>query len=91
MRITPAPLYTSHPRLHRLRQWLTDGQYDRWVVDAPDGNWRWKLGTAIEEPGLRAICLIVGHDPEQDQCGIPEHDFCMTCRKLTPSKARERR
>jgi len=33
------------------------------------------------------ICFFFGHSPEADQCGRPEHDFCLWCMKLTPNQA----
>jgi len=27
-------------------------------------------------------------DPERDQCGRPEHDFCLWCNKRMPGAAR---
>lgn len=33
------------------------------------------------------FCAAFGHRPEQDQCGKPEHDFCLTCGKGLPGEA----
>lgn len=38
----------------------------------------------------RFICKIYGHEPTQDQCGMPEHDYCTICEELTPGQAPRR-
>lgn len=38
---------------------------------------------AVEEACERlavALCEVIGHEVERDQCGIPDHDFCLWCR-----------
>ncbi len=33
------------------------------------------------------VCAVVGHEPIQDHCGMPEHDLCAWCRAGTPGQA----
>lgn len=35
----------------------------------------------------RALCAAWGHEPTADQCGRPEHDFCLCCGERTPHQA----
>ena len=44
--------------------------------------------TSLNFKAREALCLFMGHVPEKDQCSIPEHDYCITCDKLTPYQAR---
>lgn len=37
------------------------------------------------------VCGIRGHDVIPDQCGKPEHDYCMTCMARFPGQAPSRR
>lgn len=68
--------------------WLTDGQYDL-LVDwkVPDDNWAWKISDAIQWAGVKVLCAVFRHKPIADQCGMPEHDFCVFCNKPTPLMA----
>ena len=34
---------------------------------------------------MKAFCDLIEHEPERDQCGIPEHDYCYWCRKSMPN------
>ena len=43
--------------------------------------------TAIYWP-KRKVCLIIGHNPTMDHCGIPAHDYCSSCGKLMPNQAK---
>jgi len=61
---------------HRVNRWddrVTDNQWPERLY-APD--WVQK-----------ALCLVFGHHPERDQCGIPAHDFCAYCGKPMPNQA----
>lgn len=58
--------------------WLWDG----WPSEhAPD--WTVRLASWIG-------CRIGGHEPTGDQCGKPEHDFCLWCSKSMPFQALRR-
>lgn len=41
----------------------------------------------INDWGQKILCRVTGHDPQQDQCLRPEHDFCIWCNKSMPGKA----
>ena len=36
----------------------------------------------------KVFCKWLGHAPEADQCGRPEHDFCIRCNASTPNRAK---
>lgn len=56
-----------------------------WVWDAPTWLSVWLT------PALSWVtCRIWGHDPQSDQCGNPEHDFCSWCLKWLPNSAPRR-
>lgn len=64
-------------RVLGLRRWVMVIT-DDWEVDWPYDAAQW------------VICRAFGHDPAMDQCGRPEHDFCLWCRKLMPGRASRR-
>lgn len=33
-------------------------------------------------------CEFAGHQPEADQCNIPDHDYCLWCGVSTPGEAK---
>lgn len=45
-----------------------------------------KIENLADEFG-RAVCAVVGHQPTQDHCGIPDHDHCLWCQARTPGQA----
>ena len=47
---------------------------------------RWFLMEHGSLRGNYALCLIVGHSPIADQCGIPDHDYCAYCMKVMPGQ-----
>lgn len=50
--------------------------------DLPD---KWYVPEWMEN-GLRWLCSTLrAHEPEDDQCMIPDHRFCMICSARTPS------
>lgn len=42
------------------------------------------------QTAMKPFCFLLGHSPEMDMCGRPEHDFCAYCGKLTPGQAKGR-
>lgn len=58
---------TRSGRVRRLETWLWD--------DMP----AWMLPDWTQRSLLRALCLFVGHNAIDDQCGKPEHRFCYRC------------
>jgi hypothetical protein len=53
------------------------GQPDRIAED---------LSEVIDELQV-SFCQYLGHSPEEDQCGKPEHDYCIWCEERTPGQA----
>lgn len=52
----------------------------RWAFDA--------LPLWMYDALARTCCFLVGHEPERDMCGKPEHDYCAWCLKPQPGRAR---
>lgn len=67
----------------RIMNRMPEADWDRWepVLDA--------LESAQEAIG-NAVCSVVGHEPERDQCNLPEHDYCQWCRMRMPHGACDR-
>lgn len=63
----------------RVMRWL-------WRDDRPE--WADRVIDPLIGPVSRLLCLAYGHMPERDQCGRPEHDFCLWCNKRMPGAAR---
>lgn len=74
--------------LHRRLWWALD-DFSYWVCGEGKVNgFRDRLATWIDESGKRVLCLLLGgHKPVRDQCGIPEHDFCIWCGDPMPHAA----
>lgn len=73
--------------LRRRIQWKVD-QYEDWLCDR---NWTPDF-LFVPERVNRALCIVLGgHVPMEDQCGIPEHDYCAICQASTPDGATEER
>lgn len=77
----------------RLCRFLDDTYMDPfWVKGAgpvtPEAGERidW-AGENVCEQAIKIICEEIGHDPHEDQCRKPEHDFCLRCGDLTPGQA----
>lgn len=52
---------------------------------------RWWIGEDSpmwfpNQKAQKVICLIAGHVPIPDNCGIPEHDYCAWCGKPMPGR-----
>lgn len=62
--------------------------WSAWITldeDMPEEHWD-EIDAAMQ--AFRPlICLAYGHWPSPDQCGIPEHDFCVVCGVSTPRVA----
>lgn len=80
----------SAPDIDRkaLMHALWDGIADRFDPDyeAAEEHWDWYQEN-IEKPIAALLCHVYGHEPVQDQCGIPEHDHCVWCMTLMPNAA----
>lgn len=69
---------------------------DRWVGaliraeerrgrDLPE--WVWSVQDRTEEAVKTVLCLVFGHRPTRDVCGMPAHDHCVSCGKPMPFAA----
>lgn len=70
----------------------------RMLIDGIEGWWEGGILDMISEEAHNAIenrlmavrrgwCETIGHDVVQDHCGMPEHDYCMTCQQRRPGEA----
>lgn len=68
-------------------QWKVD-RYEDWLCDRRwTPNWLF-----VPDRVNHALCVVLGgHEPIEDQCGIPEHDYCAICQASTPNSAVEER
>lgn len=39
----------------------------------------------VTEAAMAVVCAEYGHCVEDDQCGIPDHRYCLICGKRMPS------
>lgn len=37
---------------------------------------------------MKLFCIMVGHEPIHDHCGMPKHDYCIYCHKMMPGLGR---
>jgi hypothetical protein len=56
----------------------------------PDESWDDPKVEDTMDGFRRLICVTYGHMPVADQCGLPQHDFCMICQELMPGQAQGR-
>lgn len=68
---------------YQVENWVTD-RYEGWPK--PVRDWWDDRDEGIL---VRRLCSVFGHEPEWDQCGIPEHDCCAWCQKLLPYQGRD--
>lgn len=66
----------SQGRLHRFYFLLWEGpsswaDNERWTALA-----RWEK---CAQPVLWLLCKLLGHQPIDDQCMMPEHRYCVWC------------
>lgn len=77
----------------RIKVWEGD-----WIADttppSKDKPWRWAVlqfvSDRMQDPLVSLCCWFIGHQPEMDHCGIPEHDYCIYCQESTPGQAPRR-
>jgi LmbE family N-acetylglucosaminyl deacetylase len=69
--------------------WLdvVDTMYDRLGLDGMDDVLLDWLIEHIEEPVRALICEVQGHTVIDDQCGRPDHRYCVVCLRKTPHEA----
>ena len=84
----------SQGKLHKLYFLLWDGPdwlseravpSDRSPVNLFWCKWlnRWAY---IGDPGCWVLCKIMGHQPIDDQCMMPEHRYCLWCHAPQPNR-----
>lgn len=73
--------------LKELVIFLQDGYYIKIGDFSKEIDWAEKY---VCKPILKMICRHIGHDIESDQCGKPEHDFCVICQETFPGQAPHR-
>lgn len=75
------------PEARRLLAAVSDGVWQHIpLVDVSDDTFEW-FQDHVETPLRKLLCDTYGHSPTADQCGRPEHDFCVTCETLMPGAA----
>lgn len=72
---------TSRPQwAETIRHFVTDGIIDEkygWPMEGDDPP----EYDEIERRVLDALCDAFGHEIIYDQCGIPEHRYCVFCNR----------
>lgn len=73
----------SRPRWTRELIWfmgdeLIDEKYEYPMNGGPDDD----ILDEIEAAVKAILCRHYGHEIENDQCGIPEHRYCVWCNRL---------
>lgn len=78
---------------YRIWYWLTETQFNRTLyVKGDKGAAIVRLQEMlIERPGTRLLCLFTGHQVIADNCGMADHDYCVSCGRLMPGQAERRR
>jgi hypothetical protein len=63
-------------------------RYEEWLCDRRwSPNWLF-----VPDQVNHALCVVFGgHEPIEDHCGMPEHDYCAICQARTPNGAAEER
>ncbi|HEY6018638.1 MAG TPA: hypothetical protein VIY48_01745 [Candidatus Paceibacterota bacterium] len=56
----------------------------RWLMFKFEDN-KWWAPWWLEGLLQKTLCFLTGHTPERDQCGIPDHDYCLWCQKSMPN------
>lgn len=70
-------------QIHRITE-----RYEDWLCER-----RWSPDWLFTPDQLnRGLCIVLGgHDPIEDQCGIPGHDYCVICQLKVPNGAAKER
>jgi hypothetical protein len=82
-----ASWYAGLSRNDRARYWVGrwGNAWDEWLCEQPswlsDQDWLYYFDGGWS----RAACILLGHYPTPDHCGIPAHDYCSTCSKSMPN------
>jgi hypothetical protein len=60
--------------------WFTEDRFPDWLLDS-------RAYDRVRGWLARLECAMHGHKAVRDQCGIPDHDFCVFCQKSMPGAA----
>lgn len=73
------------------REILADAIYQADEALSPPSDYQGPIGELsvwltedFKDELMAKFCAVLGHRPEPDQCGKPEHDYCEFCRASTP-------
>lgn len=62
-------------------RWFTSDHIERIDLDLITDEFYDQLETGYESI-MEALCSVVGHYVMDDQCGRPEHRYCLYCKTL---------
>jgi len=65
----------------RFFNWLWDDSKSIWLTDFISDHIKFIL---------KFLCFLAGHEPVEDNCGIPEHDYCVFCNNVMPGQAHKK-
>ena len=67
--------------VRELRRFLNDDIIEFIAEDGSDDE----ITNQITDAAMAIVCGCYGHYVEQDQCGNPEHRYCLWCQKRFPN------
>ena len=70
----------------RRRLFWWGERYEDWCLDHLPDRLTDNFVFAANERMQLLACRLLQHTPINDQCGRPEHDFCVHCRKTLPGQ-----
>ena len=83
---------TGRPTLTAVRQGLAafmwTGPWAKVNVDEMNSDEYCLIETRLED-AIAETCKVLGHEWENDQCGIPTHRFCLYCQAPITARALE--
>jgi len=68
-----------------LWRWYAFGEFEKMDLDAITDEQYDQIESSIEA-AMEALCDAAGHHYIFDNCGKPEHQFCLYCRNLIPEE-----
>lgn len=48
------------------------------------------VGNVLDPILMALLCQHAGHDVVSDNCGMPEHDYCIRCQQRFPGQSQDR-
>lgn len=75
---------------HHRAVWKLEDQWDSFLLGhTKSKRWDWAYLESYFEWVHSLICRVNDqHWPERDQCGMPEHDYCLGCGRPMPFAVR---